>query len=421
MHTHQHSGLNTHKENASATPHTLEVVMNPGVWLSIMPLLVCVFGNALSHIADGFRDHNHTQTIQHNDRSFPRPNYFRSYTFIVLRITMVSSSALAAALLSTGFISLVPNVILFAFPGFADEGAIKGSLILAMGQALAAGGLLGDVFLHTMPEANEDAAGLWVLAGFSLFLIMDMLIRSLEGDDDHHQSHTNTKTNNDEKLPTKRSAISIMFSSSILLNLTADALHNFTDGLAIGASFATAGVNHSTWQAMFTSRGGTATLAILLHEIPHELGDYCILLKNGFTKNEAIATQFFTATAAFVGTFVGLWAASTWPGVNYITAGGFVYLAAVTILPKVLEERKASFLFRLCQLIAFLIGIGFLFSVSLLEGEDGHGHSHQHNEHAVHEEIHHQEHHHQGHDHGQCNHEHHGHHDHHDHGHGHEL
>lgn len=319
----------------------------------------------------------------------------------------MSSSAFAAALVSTGFISLAPNLILFAFPGVAKEGAIRGSLVLAMGQALAAGGLLGDVFLHTMPEANEQAAGLWVLAGFSLFLIMDMLIRSLEGDVDHHHSHTNTKTDNDDKPATTRSAISMMFSSSILLNLTADALHNFTDGLAIGASFATAGGNHSTWQAMLASRGGTATLSILLHEIPHELGDYCILLKNGFTKNEAIATQFFTAIAAFVGTFVGLWAASTWPGVNYITAGGFVYLASVTILPKVLEERKSSLLFRSCQLIAFLLGIGFLFSVSLLEGEHGHGHSHQHTEHAVHEEIHHQ-----GHDHGQCNHEHHGHHNH---------
>jgi solute carrier family 39 (zinc transporter), member 7 len=323
---------------------------------------------------------------------------------------MVSSSALAAALISTGFISLAPNLILFAFPGFAKEGAIRGSLVLAMGQALAAGGLLGDVFLHTMPEADEEAAGLWVLAGFSLFLIMDMLIRSLEGDDDHHHSHT--KTTNEDKPSTSRSAISIMFSTSILLNLTADALHNFTDGLAIGASFATAGGNHSTWQAMLASRGGTATLSILLHEIPHELGDYCILLKNGFTKNEAIATQFFTAIAAFVGTFIGLWAASTWPGVNYITAGGFVYLAAVTILPNVLEERKASLLFRSCQLIAFFLGIGFLFSVSLLEGEHSHGHSHHHNEHAVHELIHDQEH-----DHGQCNHEH----GHHDHGHGHEL
>lgn len=323
---------------------------------------------------------------------------------------MVSSSALAAALISTGFISLAPNLILFAFPGFAKEGAIRGSLVLAMGQALAAGGLLGDVFLHTMPEADEEAAGLWVLAGFSLFLIMDMLIRSLEGDDDHH--HSDTKTTNEDKPSTSRSAISIMFSTSILLNLTADALHNFTDGLAIGASFATAGGNHSTWQAMLASRGGTATLSILLHEIPHELGDYCILLKNGFTKNEAIATQFFTAIAAFVGTFIGLWAASTWPGVNYITAGGFVYLAAVTILPNVLEERKASLLFRSCQLIAFFLGIGFLFSVSLLEGEHSHGHSHHHNEHAVHELIHDQEH-----DHGQCNHEH----GHHDHGHGHEL
>lgn len=291
-------------------------------------------------------------------------------------------------------------------------------MILSMGQALAAGGLLGDVFLHTMPEAGDgDDAGLWVLAGFFIFLVMDMFIRWLdvEHSHDHDHSHAAAKVTNvngeqvSEK-PKKRSLLSMMFSSSILLNLTADALHNFTDGLAIGASFATAGADHSSWQSLLASRGGLATLSILFHEIPHELGDYCILLKSGFSKTEAIAMQFLTAIAAFVGTFVGLWAAATWPGVNYITAGGFVYLASVTILPNVLEEGKPSFLFRVSQLAAFLIGIGFLYSVSLMEGEDGHGHSHGHNQHALHEEDHHQE----------CQHDH-DHEGHHHHGHGHEL
>jgi zinc transporter 7 len=335
---------------------------------------------------------------------------------------MVASSALVAAFLSTGFISLAPNLILFAFPGYANDGAVEGSKVLSLGQALAAGGLLGDVFLHTMPEASDEDAGLWVLAGFFIFLIMDMIIRSIEDDHDHDAhaptDSTTTKGKGDQ-CEKKRSAWSMMFSSSILLNLTADALHNFTDGLAIGASFAAAGENHSTWQALLASRGGLATLSILLHEIPHELGDYCILLQNGFSKMEAIATQFLTAIAAFVGTFVGLWAASTWPGVNYITAGGFIYLASVTILPKVLQEHKASLLFRLCQLTAFLTGIGFLYSVSFLEGEHSHGHSHQHSGHAIHDVSgHQQDHGHHEHDHHQCNHDHEGHHHH---SHGHEL
>jgi zinc transporter 7 len=328
-------------------------------------------------------------------------------------------ASLIAALLSTGFISLAPNLILFAFPGYADEGAIEGSLALSMGQALAAGGLLGDVFLHTLPEATDDDSGIWVLVGFTIFLVMDMFIRSLNSEEGDHHGHDHgakKKTeNNDDENKKKPSSLALMLSSSILLNLTADALHNFTDGLAIGASFATAAAvadDHATWQTLLlTSRGGLATLSILFHEIPHELGDYCILLKSGFTKTEAIAAQFGTAIAAFVGTLVGLWAASTWPGVMYVTAGGFVYLAAVTILPKVLEERKTSIPFRIAQLCAFLIGIGFLFSVSLLEGADGHGHSHgHHGQHGVVEEV---VHHMDAHDHHECN----GHHDHHDHHH----
>jgi zinc transporter 7 len=296
---------------------------------------------------------------------------------------ILASSALVAALVSTGFISLAPNLILFAFPGFAEEGAAEHSVILSTGQALAAGALLGDVFLHTVPEAGGDEyAGLWVLLGFTCFLIMDLVIHSLDTAHDHaDHGHSTPATNGlkTEKKPVAESStLKLVFSSSIILNLTADALHNFTDGLAIGASFATASDHSSstTWQSLLTSRGGLATLSVLFHEIPHELGDYCILLKHGFSKTQAIAAQFGTALAAFLGAMVGVWAASTWSGVTYITAGGFVYLASVSILPEVLEEgRKSGALFRVLQLLAFLMGVGFLFSVSLIDADD-HGQHH---------------------------------------------
>jgi len=80
-----------------------------------------------------------------------------------------------------------------------------------------------------------------------------------------------------------------------VLNLIADISHNFTDGLAIAASFMS---GHSVGM-------GTA-LAVLFHEVPHEVGDYAILVSSGFTQAQAIKAQFVTALGAFVGCIVGL-------------------------------------------------------------------------------------------------------------------
>lgn len=290
---------------------------------------------------------------------------------------MVSSNALAAALISTGIISLAPNLLLFAFPGVANA---ADSPILSLGQALAAGSLLGDVFLHTLSHATEkDDAGFWVLVGFTIFLIMDMLIRSMQGGNQHDHA---VGTEKETPLAQSNQQTSL-FTHTVVLNLTADALHNFTDGLAIGASFAVSSAAGSI-QSLLASRGGLATLSIFFHEIPHELGDYCVLFKGGFSKNQAILAQFGTAVAAMIGTVVGVYAVESWGGIVYITAGGFLYLAAVNLLPEVLEHSSVKM--RLGQILAFLIGIAFLYAVHLLEGHDAHdGHAHSHH---VHEFIH---------------------------------
>ena len=186
-----------------------------------------------------------------------------------------------------------------------------------------------------------------------------------------------------------------------------------TDGLAIGASFASFTGAAGVWDIMKT-RGGLATLSILFHEIPHELGDFAVLVKSGFSKQEAIMAQFGTAFAAMIGTSIGLLAnVVAGESIVLVTAGGFVYLATVNIIPDILND-KASLRFRFAQLVFFGFGVAFLYAVSLLEEmEDGHGHSHGHHHHSVEED------HHDHHEHSEeC--DHHDHHDHHDHGHGHD-
>jgi zinc transporter 7 len=184
---------------------------------------------------------------------------------------MVSSEAITAAVVSTSLISLAPNILLLLFPRYA-AGEGEHSSSLALGQALAAGGLLGDVFLHTIPHASSaDNFGLWILLGFAVFLLVDMLIRSFGGHSHGHSPQTNSppKEGSEAAEDHHHQHHSPQYKrSTILLNLAADALHNFTDGLAIGASFASVADENSSVVSLLQSRGGLATLSILFHEIP---------------------------------------------------------------------------------------------------------------------------------------------------------
>jgi zinc transporter 7 len=323
---------------------------------------------------------------------------------------MVSQNAVVAALSSTALISLAPNVLLLLFPNFAS-GEGEHSSILGLGQAMAAGGLLGDVFLHTIPhassgEGDSDAVGLWILLGFTAFLVADMLLRSLNGGGGHSHSHSTAKktSEKDSKLDDDHHPHDQVKTSAIWLNLAADAMHNFTDGLAIGASFSSSGNDNSSVLSLLQSRGGLATLSILCHEIPHELGDFAVLVKNGYSKRRAILAQFGTAVAAMAGTVVGILLEGVWgEALIYITAGGFIYLAACTILPELLEEQ-VTLKFRLAQLVFFGAGIAFLYAVSWLEHMDGGGCGH-----GGHSNGHHQ---HQSSPAKEDHHDHHGHHDH---------
>lgn len=323
-----------------------------------------------------------------------------------------TSLPLIAALASTGLISLAPNLLLLIFPNYA-MGEGETSNLMSLGQAMAAGGLLGDVFLHTLPHAQnleEEQVGLWVIAGFIVFFVCDLFLADHRHKHQHHHNEGEAKKMKDNG--SKKEDFHI--SPRILLNLAGDALHNFTDGLAIGASFSIQGslIQHdASLLNLISSRGGLATISILLHELPHELGDFATLVRAGCSKKQAILLQFATAVAAMIGTVVGVFAAEGYgkEQLLYVTAGGFVYLAAVTILPEVLDEH-ASFRFRLLQLMSFTSGVAFMLAVSAIEhqsgGRSGHSHSHHEHSHAQHidhssEERYHEEHEgHQHHDHG---------------------
>ncbi|CAG0878494.1 unnamed protein product [Darwinula stevensoni] len=132
------------------------------------------------------------------------------------------------------------------------------------------------------------------------------------------------------------------------LNLAADFTHNFTDGLAIGASFLAG-----------QSIGIVTTITVLLHEIPHEIGDFAILIQSGCSRYKAMLLQLVTAIGALAGTFTSLFAESignaapAW--ILPFTAGGFIYIATVSVIPELLEDTKLSQSIK--EIAALLVGV----------------------------------------------------------------
>lgn len=142
------------------------------------------------------------------------------------------------------------------------------------------------------------------------------------------------------------------------LNLAADCFHNFTDGLAIGASFLAG-----------ESIGLITTFTILLHEVPHEIGDFAILIQSGVPKSKAIFLQLLTAVGALTGCVVSLMLDGVTDTASQLTlpftAGGFIYIATVSVLPELLEGStlKQSFM----EVTALLLGIFMMVIIAQYE------------------------------------------------------
>ena len=144
------------------------------------------------------------------------------------------------------------------------------------------------------------------------------------------------------------------------LNLVANCTDNFTHGLAIATSYV---ANPAV--------GLLTTLAILCHEIPHEIGDFAILLNSGFNLKEAAKAQITTACGGLVGVVAGLTAehlsnASDW--LLPFTAGGFLYIALISIIPDLLQDSsKVNFKQAVIEMVAVVMGIIVMALVTIVE------------------------------------------------------
>jgi zinc transporter 7 len=335
--------------------------------------------------------------------------------------TLFPGSPAVNALLATLYISGPPNFLLALCPTNIDPSS------LSVMVAFAVGGLLGDTLFHLLPEIflgedEPDAArfvlvepnrnlvlGLAILVGFMTFVAMDKGLRIATGGAGHDHSHGHAHdhanevataakatgidaTNGDAKSRKKNKggkdtkAVVAVDKKEInpsvklggYLNLIADFTHNITDGLAMSASFYAS-----------PTIGATTTVAVFFHEIPHEVGDFALLVQSGFSKRAAMASQFVTAIGALIGTLIGiavqefggpstdeplarnagLWGTSlTWGDMLLpFTAGTFLYVGTVAVIPELLEtgpNKMAELRKTLVQFTAVAVGAGIMLYIS---------------------------------------------------------
>lgn len=280
-------------------------------------------------------------------------------------LALISSVLVAAA-------GIFPLLLNRCFVNFDENGLRLRSVL-----SFAVGGLLGDVFLHLLPEAWGPATstsddwqiGGWVLVGLISFLLVEKMANSTEQTDwSLSGSGTEASRTLDSDLingtANVRTAPPVEGSAPRrgqvdvrgYLNLVANCTDNFTHGLAIAASYVAS-----------PTVGVLTTLAILCHEIPHEVGDFAILLSSGFDTWSAAKAQALTATGGLVGVVTGLTAehlsSSSW--LLPFTAGGFLYIALVSIVPQLLEDSDLKH--SLIQMTALLLGVVVMAMVSIVE------------------------------------------------------
>jgi len=195
----------------------------------------------------------------------------------------------------------------------------------------AAGTLLGAAFLGMIPVSLKQAPATGVaetlLAGLVLFFMLEKFMLWRHCHEDNCEVHK----------------------SAAGLILVGDAFHNFVDGVVIAAAFLTS-----------IPLGITAALAVVAHEVPQEVGDFAILLDNGYGRMNALALNSLSAAATLPGAILAyFWLGETRDAVPYIlalSAASFIYIALADLVPGL--HRQVSPIASLRQLVLMLAGIG---------------------------------------------------------------
>jgi zinc and cadmium transporter len=222
----------------------------------------------------------------------------------------------------TSFVSLIGIAVMMVQKKYLAK-------VLTVLVAVAAGTLLGDAFIHLIPEAISGGASKWpwgVIGGMLLFFALEKILQ-------WHHCHEDPASHKNAKI-----------------SLAADAIHNLIDGMMIGASFS---IGHKL--------GVATTLAIMLHEIPQEIGDFAIMVQSGLSYGRAIWLNFLSACFSLVGVIIVMMGGGQKVGVELsaLSAGGFIYLAASDLIPE-LHRHDSKLSQSIIELLAIVTGVALI-------------------------------------------------------------
>lgn len=249
------------------------------------------------------------------------------------------TTAILYSLLSVLGISLVSLIGVFTLS--MNDRWLKASVFALV--SLAVGALLGDAFIHLIPEAYETSTdvlltSLSILAGILIFFILEKVL--------HWHHHHGYEESEEAVHPVGK------------LVLVSDGVHNFIDGIIIGAAY-----------LVSLPVGIATTIAVILHEIPQEIGDFGVLIHSGYSKMRALWLNFLSALLAVAGAVLALFlgeASETFTTYLLpVAAGGFIYIAMSDLIPELHKTKRVRH--STIQFLAILVGIGAMILLLALE------------------------------------------------------
>jgi zinc and cadmium transporter len=237
-------------------------------------------------------------------------------------------------LYSVGSVLIVSLISLVGLFTISLSTKLLGKILIYM-ISFAAGGLLGDAFLHLLPEVVKTegftmSISLYVLLGIAISFLVEKVVR---------WRHCHHPTCDDHPHP------------FAWMNLFGDAVHNLIDGLIIAASY-----------LVDIQVGIATTIAVIIHEIPQEIGDFGVLIHGGFSRGKALFLNFLTALTAVLGVVATLVLHNVFPfETSFLlpfAAGGFIYIAVADLIPELHKEVGIGR--SLGQFLFFAFGIGLM-------------------------------------------------------------
>jgi zinc and cadmium transporter len=227
--------------------------------------------------------------------------------------------------------------------------------------SLAAGALLATAFLNLLPEAFESELEphqlfLTLLAGLIFFFLLDKAELWHHGHEHHHgdEEHDHAHHHHHHNAAPRTGAWSV---------LAGDSLHCFGDGILIASAFV------ADWHL-----GVVAALAVLVHEIPHHMGDLAVIAQNRTSSRAAVwkvsVAGALTAMGGLVGYVLVDALQDQLPYFLVVASSSFVYVALADLIPQL--QKRLSLQQTLAQV--FWLAVGMLAVWAVASSVGGHAH-----------------------------------------------